>query len=122
MDSNASVESSEVAGLSGSSLILRWQGVDVPVYADEEALFGIGVAKENELQIRGQFASRFHALLRWHRNGFDLVDRSTNGVFVQLEDTQVRFIHRSSLPLWGRGYISFGEPLNKDNCLSFRNA
>jgi len=131
MESSASVKNSQapaqpaeqVASRSGASnLVLRWHGQDIAVAAREEMLFGIGAAAENELQLPGQFVSRFHAVLRWHRNGFDLIDRSTNGVFVQLEDAQVRFVHRSSFRLWGSGYVSFGEPLNESNFLSFRNA
>lgn len=131
MDSSASVKNAQSALLESetfvgqqptSGLILRWQGRDVSMCADEEILFGIGAAQENEMQVQGQFVSRFHAVVRWHRNGFDLIDRSTNGVFVQLEDAQVRFIHRSSFRLWGSGYLSLGEPLNETNCLSFRNA
>ena len=131
MESSASVKSSQAAAQpdkqvvsanGASSLVLRWQGQDIAVPASDEMLFGIGAATENELQLLGQFVSRFHAVLRWHRNGFDLIDRSTNGVFVQLEDAQVRFVHRRSFRLWGSGYVSFGEPLNESNFLSFRNA
>ena len=119
MGSSASAINSQP---SGSSLILSWQGQEIVVPADEELLYGIGSAVENELELQGEFVSRFHAILRWHRNSFELVDRSTNGVFVQLEDTQVRLVHRTNFRLWGSGYLSFGEPLNEDNALSFRDA
>lgn len=119
MEASASVINSHPLG---PSLILTWHEQEIVVPADEALLFGIGSAPANELEVQGQFVSRYHAVLRWQNNSFELIDRSTNGVFVQLEDTQVRLVHRTNFRLWGSGYLSFGEPLNEDNCLSFRDA
>ncbi len=41
------------------------------------------------------------------------------GELAELEDEQVSHVHRSSVLLWGTGYLSFGQPLSLENALKF---
>ncbi|MEM7219462.1 MAG: FHA domain-containing protein [Pseudomonadota bacterium] len=109
------------ASASGGKLVIRFQDQEAELCRDAEERIRIGSAPDNELSIDGEFVSRFHAEIRWGRTGFELIDHSTNGAFVQLEDERVRYLHRSSFRLWGSGFVSLGEPPRAANALVFRN-
>ena len=100
-------------------LILSWQGRELRLAGEPEASFSIGLLSECDLITPGAYASREHACLVWQRSRFQLIDHSTNGTFVQLEDEQVNHVHRASIHLWGTGYLSFGEPPSSENTLRF---
>ncbi len=113
-------------GEPAARLILSWRGRESSVSAcsrlDEPSGFSIGTHADNDLPLHSTYSSRSHAQLCWRRNGFTLTDHSTNGVYLQLEDEQVRYLHRDSIRLWGSGYISFGEPPTPANVLRFQHA
>ena len=72
----------------------------------------IGKDRGNDLIFSGEFTSRRHAHIEIRRNDFYLVDTSTNGTFVQTDDEHIHYLHRSSLRLWGGGWIAPGQPLH----------
>ena len=100
-------------------LLLSWQGREWLVAAEEPLQVGRG--DQAELRLRPGCVSRLHAEVQLNaRNGrFELIDRSTNGTFVQTEDGVVTHVHRASLPLWGEGFLSFGEPMSEDRVVRF---
>ncbi len=100
-------------------LVLVWRGSELRFIAEPGAVFSVGLERGSDLVVPGTYASRNHASLRWHRNQFELIDHSTNGTFLQLEDEQVSFVHRTTVRLWGTGFLSFGEPLTIENALKF---
>jgi len=100
-------------------LILTWSGQELRLSAHPEVDFTVGVHQSNNLTVPGTYLSRAHATFRWRRNNFELIDHSTNGTFVQFEDDQVTRVHRSSIRLWGNGYLSFGEPLAASCAVGF---
>jgi len=103
-------------------LILSWRERELRIIGAPDASFSIGIQNECDLVMPGTFASREHARLVWQRGRFQLIDHSTNGTFVQLEDEQVSHVHRAMLGLWGSGYLSFGEPLSLESALKFSHA
>ena len=119
MAGNAATAMAVDAVSGGLRLILDWRGRSVPLTSDDELL--IGRDPDIGLPLDGAFLSRRHAVLRWNRSAFELHDHSTNGVFVQYEDEQIRFVHRDVLRLWGSGYLSFGEPPSPANAVRFRH-
>ena len=106
----------------GVELLLIWQGRKLRLPANSAACLTIGLHRNNDLVVPGTYLSRHHATLHWRRNRFELVDHSTNGTFVQLEDEQINHVHRTSIRLWGSGYLSFGDPLTLESAVRFRHA
>ncbi len=103
-------------------LLLVWRGQELRLSNHLDRSFTIGLQRDNNLVVSGTYVSRLHATLKWCRNRFELCDHSTNGSFVQLEDEEIRYVHRSSIRLWGEGFLSFGEPLTETNVIRFSHA
>ncbi|ABC30121.1 Adenylate cyclase, family 3 [Hahella chejuensis KCTC 2396] len=64
-----------------------------------------------DLILQVQYASRKHFWIEYRRGKFVLVDHSTNGTWVKMDDEKEIYLKREELPLWGRGVISAGQPL-----------
>ena len=122
MDSLVSSPQPVVADRRDVELVLFWQGREIRLPARSEQRLTIGLQRDNVITIRGTYASRHHATLHWRRKAFELIDHSTNGTYVQLEDGQINHVHRLGVRLWGAGFLSFGEPLTATNALKFRHA
>jgi len=103
-------------------LILSWRDRELRIVGEPDAGISIGLQSESDLVIPGIFTSREHARVVWQLGRFQLIDHSTNGTFVQLEDERVNHVHRAMLGLWGSGYLSFGEPISLENALKFTYA
>lgn len=106
----------------GGELLLVWQGREFRLPADCDATLSIGLHRKNDLVVHGTYLSKHHATLHWRRNRYELVDHSTNGTFVQLEDERISHVHRSVARLWGTGFLSFGEPLAANSAIQFTHA
>ncbi|MBM4254379.1 MAG: adenylate/guanylate cyclase domain-containing protein [Deltaproteobacteria bacterium] len=72
----------------------------------------IGRGQENDLVIADEFASRLHARVELRRGKFVLLDQSTNGTFVIIQNEKPLHLHREELLLQGTGVISLGRPLD----------
>ncbi len=84
--------------------------------------FSVGRDTDCDVVLWRPLASRVHAQIVCRRQSFWLVDVSSNGTFVRSEDETVLYLHRRSARLWGKGWISFGEPLTADSVVSFMHA
>lgn len=101
------------------SIILKFNGEE-RFYTDSEMNSAISIGRDNscDITIDAKFASRSHVNLEFRRGKFVLVDHSTNGTYVKLNNQDDIFIRREELPLIGEGYISLGEdydPANTNN-------
>jgi len=67
----------------------------------------------NDIVIMDPRASRQHARIERHREGFTLIDESSNGTFVSIEGTDERCVHHDKLVLRGPGRIGCGFSTNK---------
>ncbi len=85
--------------------------VEVTPGSGGEALLCLGKATSNDLVLDRDSVSREHAVIEYRNNDFYLVDKSTNGSWVQSEDNTVTHVHRDSHRLWGGGWITLGAPL-----------
>jgi len=65
--------------------------------------------------IDSTLVSRIHAKIENRRGKFILIDESTNGTFVKVEDKAPVFLRREEIVLQGHGIISFGEEVNEDS-------
>lgn len=59
--------------------------------------------------------SRVHAKIENRRGKFILIDESTNGTYLQIDNMRPLFLRREEITLHGQGVISFGEEPGNDN-------
>ncbi len=84
--------------------------------------FSLGRSQEANILINTQFVSRIHAFIEFSRGKYILVDKSSNGTYVLLNETQQTvFLHREAMPLTGDGFISLGQDIEggKDTLVNF---
>jgi class 3 adenylate cyclase len=74
----------------------------------------LGRGQENDLVITDEFASRLHARIELRRGKFVLLDQSTNGTFVAVQNEKPLHLHREEFLLQGAGTISLGRPLDSE--------
>lgn len=75
----------------------------------------LGRAKDCELVVNSDLASRHHAQLVYRKGKFVLVDQSTNGTFVKPQGGKEVYVQSEALPLAGSGFISLGKAVTVDN-------
>ena len=97
-----------------SQLTLRYSGHDIPV-EKERMPFMIGRGDKNDLVVQDQSVSRTHASIEYRRGKFILIDRSTNGTFLQIQDEELVFLHRDQMHLRREGIILLGQD-GSDSC------
>ena len=82
----------------------------------EQTPFAIGRdINRAQLHIESEFASREHCHIEFRRGKYVLVDHSTNGTYVYLEDQAPIYLRREELPLQGKGYIGLGQTLTSEH-------
>ncbi|MBX2820577.1 MAG: adenylate/guanylate cyclase domain-containing protein [Rhodothermaceae bacterium] len=91
-----------------SQLTLRYSGQDISV-AKEKVPFMIGRGDKNDLVVQDQSVSRTHATIEYRRGKYVLIDRSTNGTFLQIQDEETVFLHRDQMHLRREGVILLGQ-------------
>ncbi len=77
--------------------------------------FTIGRGSTCDLMVDSKLASRQHAKVEFRRGKAVLIDQSTNGTYVRLDDGKEIFIRREELPITGHGTICLGEPVTSGN-------
>ena len=100
-----------IVGYSDSArgMRLRLRFDDRELVVDERpSSVTIGRADENDVVVKGRLSSRLHARIVIGRSNFVLIDRSTNGTFVQTGDGEELFVHQDTLQLKGEGMIGLG--------------
>ena len=83
-------------------------GEEVREMACDADAFTLGRADTCNLPVPSTLASRQHARIEFRRGRYILIDQSTNGTWVRLEDGKEVYLRREELQLWGRGVISLG--------------
>jgi adenylate cyclase len=68
----------------------------------------LGRDAQNDVVIRDNLASRFHARIERRRDKFALIDQSSNGTYVTFDGEREILLRHEELLLRGRGRISFG--------------
>ncbi len=90
-----------------SKLVVRYASREI-VMSSRHATVTMGRDAVNELVIGDRKASRMHGRIECRRGKYYVVDQSTNGTFVTIEDDAEIVLKREQLMLRGRGHISFG--------------
>jgi FHA domain len=92
-------------------LSLRWRKHTVTLRHDSPSLT-LGRSEQADVQIESELASRIHASVGFQNTNFILADQSTNGTFVQIEDTAEVCLHHEQIVLRGSGVISLGRQIS----------
>ena len=83
----------------------------------------IGRSEECEIPLAAPFASRKHVRLEYRRGKFMLVDESSNGTYVEMEDSgkmRVVYVRNEAFALVGSGRFSLGtRPESDEYAISF---
>jgi len=87
-------------------LRLRWRSQQMVIGLDSPEI-SLGRGADMDVTVDSEFASRHHARIRPENLGFILTDTSTNGTYINLDDSIV-FIHGDEVILRGQGWISLG--------------
>jgi class 3 adenylate cyclase len=90
-----------------NSLVLEFNGRRFPVDAQHPHC-QIGRARENEICVPGQYASRLHALIEFRHGNFHIRDQSVNGTIIHYSDGRIVRLHREEGLLKGSGSIGIG--------------
>lgn len=77
--------------------------------------FILGRAKDCDLAVNSELASRHHAQLVFRKGKFVLIDQSTNGTFVKTQGGKEVYVQSEAVPLSGSGFISLGKAVSVDN-------
>lgn len=77
--------------------------------------FILGRAKDCDLAVNSELASRHHAQLLYRKGKFVLIDQSTNGTFVKTQGGKEVYVQSEAVPLSGSGFISLGKAVSVDN-------
>ena len=107
-------QASFVRRIPRAQLTLRYSGRDF--HLEKAGMpFLIGRGEKNDLVVRDQSVSRTHASIEYRRGKFVLIDRSTNGTFLQVQDEDMVFLHREQMHLRREGIILLGQD-GSDSC------
>jgi len=68
----------------------------------------IGRGQQNDIVVLDALASRVHARIEYRRGKFVLLDQSTNGTYVLIQDGERAYLRREELTLRGSGVITLG--------------
>ena len=96
------------------ALKLRHDGVDVQVEPDRQTL-SFGRDGGSDLIVADRRASRKHARIERRRDGYALVDQSTNGTYVSFDGELEFALKREEVILRGHGWIAFGHSVRDHN-------
>ena len=99
-------------------LRLRHQGRELEI-TPAQMPFAIGRDPARcHLCVDSVLVSRDHCGIEFRRGRFVLVDRSTNGTYIDSEAAPGLYLRREELPLAGQGRIGLGQPPGSDPALT----
>jgi adenylate cyclase len=114
-DSATEMHTAITGTVDGATLLsLGYRGKDFAIKANGPD-FLIGRDPRCDLIVESNFSSRVHARIEYRRGKFVLIDQSTNGTYITIDQQSEIYIKREELPLVGVGAIGLGEKPGPDN-------
>lgn len=104
----------ELRKLLFARLILEYHGATVEVAPSAQA-FTLGRGDRNNLVVDRELVSRSHADIEFRQGKFILVDHSTNGTYLLLENGARFFVRREEFTLHDRGAICLGQAVSEQD-------
>lgn len=110
----------EAEQTSAPRLTITYQNSSIELI-DLEAAFVIGRALTNDLVVTAESVSRRHVSIERQRDHYVLIEQSTNGTYVYLQNDETMFLRREQFPLIGNGHIALGAPreIGDDHIVQF---
>lgn len=90
------------------SLEVSYNQTSVTLNQDKPGLM-MGRSKACDLPINEQLASRQHVKIELRRDKFFVIDQSTNGTHIKIDDGEESFLRREEMPINANGKISLGK-------------
>jgi adenylate cyclase len=94
-------------------LRVRYGDADIVLNKERSSLV-MGRSNTCDLPINEKLASRQHVRIEMRREKFFIIDQSTNGTHVLIENSEEEFLRREEMPLQGSGKISLGKGFSED--------
>lgn len=91
-----------------ASLRLDYRGRSLTVNHSHPGLV-MGRSEACDLPVKEKLASRQHVRIELRRNKFFIIDQSTNGTHVKLDDAPAAFLRREEMAITANGRISLGK-------------
>lgn len=114
MTQMASGRQEELRDLLYARLTLEYRGAKIEVVPNSQA-FMIGRGEKNNLVVDRDLVSRSHVDIEYRQGKFILVDHSTNGTYLLLENGARFFVRREEFTLHDRGTICLGQAVSEQN-------
>ena len=73
----------------------------------------LGRGEQNDVIVNNKSASRSHASIEFRQRKFVLIDHSTNGTYISMDNGEKFFAHREEIHMHGQGMISLGKDVSK---------
>lgn len=89
-------------------LRVRYADKDIVLNKERSSLV-MGRSNSCDLPINEKLASRQHVRIELRRDKFFIIDQSTNGTHVLIDNAEEEFLRREEMPLQGAGQISLGK-------------
>ena len=90
------------------SLHVDYKGQTVTLNQDKGGLV-MGRSQACDLPINEKLASRQHVRIELRRNKFFIIDQSTNGTHIKMDNADDAFLRREEMPITANGQISLGK-------------
>ena len=104
----------ELRNLLFARLLLEYRGKALEL-APAAQTFTMGRGERSSLVVDRELVSRSHADIEFRQGKFILVDHSTNGTYLLLENGARFFVRREEFNLHDRGIICLGQAVVEDN-------
>lgn len=92
---------------------ITYNGQDLEINKSRPGLV-MGRSNACDLPINEKLASRQHVRIELRRDKFFIIDQSTNGTHVKIDNEAAAFLRREEMPLNGDGGISLGKGFDED--------
>ncbi len=98
--------------ISSNTLVLQYREKKCEVGGNyQKATLGRG--EQNDVIVNNKSASRNHASIEFRKGKFVLIDHSTNGTYIGMDNGEKIFAHREEIHLLGQGIISLGKDISE---------
>ncbi len=104
----------ELRNLLFARLMLEYRGKKQELTPSAQA-FTMGRGERSSLVVDRELVSRSHADIEFRQGKFILVDHSTNGTYLLLENGARYFVRREEFTLHDRGIICLGQAVTNNN-------
>lgn len=96
-----------------AKLKLNYSGKEIEMNK-QRSIVMMGRSNSCDLPINEKLASRQHVRIELRRDKFFIVDQSTNGTHVSIDNEEPAFLRREEMPLTGNGRISLGKGFDEN--------